>query len=80
MLRDVNEIIEEKIGKEYQIGQSYFMNKRLDLTTLRRIINYAIMPLIEVYFFGKREQIKNIKEICIGATSPTPSYQNLPSS
>ena len=80
MLRDVNKIIEEKIGKEYQIGQSYFMNKKLDLTTLKRVISYAIMPLIEVYFFGKREQIKNIKEICIGATSPTPQYQNLPSS
>jgi len=80
MFIDINKIIEEKIGKEYQIGQSYFMKKVLDVKSLRKIINFALIPLIEVYFFGKREQINALKDICNRVLSPAPSDQNLPSS
>jgi hypothetical protein len=35
-LRDINKIVEERIGKEYQIGQSFFMKERLALALLKK--------------------------------------------
>jgi hypothetical protein len=31
---------------------------------VKRIIDYAIIPLIEQYFFGKKENVGIIKNIC----------------
>jgi MoxR-like ATPase len=51
MLREINSIISKKLGREYQVGYSYFMSN-LDYEKVKRIIDYAILPLIEQYFFG----------------------------
>lgn len=63
LMKDVNNEISNKLGKEYQIGYSYFM-KNLDDEKLKRIIDYAIIPLIEQYFFGKKENVDLIRDIC----------------
>lgn len=54
LLNEINKKISELIGREYQIGYSYFMVKNLDSIKLKNIIDYAITPLIEQYFFGKK--------------------------
>lgn len=63
LMRDINTEISNKLGKEYQIGYSYFM-KGLDSEKVRRIIDYAIIPLVEQYFFGKKESVDLIRDIC----------------
>lgn len=63
LMRDINSEISNKLGKEYQVGYSYFM-KDLDNEKVRRIIDYAIIPLIEQYFFGKKESVDQIKDVC----------------
>jgi len=64
MLENINKIIVERLGREYQIGQSYFMKKDLDADSLNRIIDYAIIPLLDQYFFGKKERLQELKQIC----------------
>ena len=64
LLNDLNMKISEQIGREYQIGYSYFMKKDLDKIKLNRIIKYAIIPLVEQYFFGKKQKVEEIKQLC----------------
>ena len=63
LLNEINKKISEQIGREYQIGYSYFMVKNLDKKKLKNIIDYAITPLIEQYFFGKKQKVEEIKQI-----------------
>lgn len=63
LLKEINILISNKLGREYQVGYAYFM-KSLDYQKIKRIIDYAIMPLMEQYFFGKKENIDEIKSIC----------------
>jgi 5-methylcytosine-specific restriction protein B len=63
LMREINIEISKKLGREYQIGYSYFMNN-LDYENVKRIIDYAIIPLIEQYFFGKKENVDVIRNIC----------------
>jgi 5-methylcytosine-specific restriction protein B len=64
LLNEINKKISELIGREYQIGYSYFMVKNLDRIKLKNIIDYAITPLVEQYFFGKKQKVEEIKQIC----------------
>jgi 5-methylcytosine-specific restriction enzyme B len=63
LVTEINKKISELIGREYQIGYSYFMVKNLDRIKLKNIIDYAITPLIEQYFFGKKHKVEEIKHI-----------------
>lgn len=67
MLSDINERIIKRLGKEYQIGYSYFMVKNIDYEKVKRIINYSIIPLVEQYYFGKKEYVDEISNICLQA-------------
>jgi hypothetical protein len=64
LMIEINNEISKKLGKEYQIGYSYFMMNNLNYEKVKRIINYAIIPLVEQYFFGKKENIEPITNIC----------------
>ena len=64
MLSQINEQITQQLGKEYQIGYSYFMLRKLDREKVNRIISYAIIPLLEQYFFGKGPKLEELKHIC----------------
>ena len=63
LMREINTEISNKLGREYQIGYSYFMHS-LNYEKVKRIIDYAIIPLVEQYFFGKKESVGVIKNIC----------------
>ena len=64
MLDQINQKITTQLGKEYQIGYSYFMVKNLNRNKLKMIFKYAVIPLIEQYYFGKRKDLKEIMDIC----------------
>jgi MoxR-like ATPase len=64
MLNQINQKITTRLGKEYQIGYSYFMTKDLSRNKLRMIMKYAIVPLIEQYYFGKIKDMQEIIDIC----------------
>jgi hypothetical protein len=63
LMREINIEVSKKLGREYQIGYSYFMDN-LDYQKVKRIIDYAIIPLVEQYFFGKKENVDIIRNIC----------------
>ena len=63
LLNELNAIIEEQLGREFEIGYSFFMKENLNYKHLERIKEYAIMPLIQQYFFGKKKNIENIQNI-----------------
>jgi 5-methylcytosine-specific restriction protein B len=63
MLNQINQKIKEQLGKEYQIGHSYFMVKHLNHDKLRMIMKYAIIPLVEQYYFGKEKYVNDIVDI-----------------
>jgi 5-methylcytosine-specific restriction protein B len=54
---------DEKLGRHYQVGHSYFMTKdKLDEQGLNRIWKYAIKPILEEYYFEDPEKIEAFKE------------------
>ncbi len=62
LLDEVNERLRGDLGGDYMlIGPSYFMKRGLDETSLRRIWEYNIEPLIEDQFFGRRDVINSYR-------------------
>jgi hypothetical protein len=60
-IEKVNEEIESEMrSMDFAIGLSYFMRKGLDAARLRQIIAFEIKPLLEEYFFDKRETVEQI--------------------
>jgi 5-methylcytosine-specific restriction endonuclease McrBC GTP-binding regulatory subunit McrB len=64
MLKEINQKISSTLGKDYTIGYSYLMITSLNYYRLNEIVKYAILPLVEQYYLGKKEQIKEISDIC----------------
>jgi len=70
MMEKLNIYIEEKLGEDYKLGHSYFMNVESD-EDLEFAKEYKIKPLLEEYFYSEdksvdeilEEAIKNNKEI-----------------
>ena len=73
MLNQINQKITDQLGKEYQIGHSYFMVKNINRDKLSLILKYAIIPLIEQYYFGKEKAVKTIMDICYKDVTTSPS-------
>ena len=51
LMRNINEVIENTLGKDYLIGHSYFMHIQNDMD-LAFIKEYKIKPLLEEYYYG----------------------------
>ncbi len=61
MLRSMNKSIVQKLGIDYQIGHSYFIgNKVKTIDQLANTFRNSICPLLEEYFYDRRERIPNI--------------------
>lgn len=56
-LKNINRKITEKLGKEFRIGHTYFMIENLDVQKLKRVLDYAIIPLVNEYFFGNEGNV-----------------------
>ena len=59
---ELNEEITKKLGEDYQIGHSYFMNIKYD-DDLEFVLDYKIKPLLEEYFYGDEEGYKKMMVI-----------------
>ena len=65
LLERVNQHIEEddKLGKHFLIGHSYFMRPQLKRNTLEQIWKYNIIPLLEEYYFEDEEAIDGFRKL-----------------
>ena len=54
---------DEKLGKHFQIGHSYFMYEQLDKERLMQIWTYNIIPLLEEYYFEDEEALQTFHRI-----------------
>lgn len=69
---DLNREIEDKLGKGFIIGHSYFCNLSIDdnditKECLRDVIEYDIVPLLEEYWFDDTDMVKKWKETLFAA-------------
>jgi len=65
-MNDLNNLIEESLGKGFKIGHSYIVNAidPNDLeNTYNQVIKYEIKPLLEEYWFDDEEQLDKALEI-----------------
>lgn len=53
-------ISEEMRSSDFVIGHSYFMKEDLDREKLKEVIEFEIKPLLEEYFFDKKESVAEI--------------------
>jgi MoxR-like ATPase len=58
-MRDLNSKIneDEKLGRHFQIGHSYFMEKNIDITRIREIWRFKLLPLLEEYYFQEPREL-----------------------
>ena len=68
VLEEINILIKDRMGEDYQIGHSYFMEKDLDHEKVSRIIEFDVKPLLEQYFFAKKDEqlLSELKENYLG--------------
>ena len=63
-MKDVNSQIENsEVGKDCQIGQTYFMKKDMTEKKMKKIFERKILPLLKEYYFANNAKITDIKEI-----------------
>ncbi len=62
IMKQLNEKITETLGVDYVLGHSYFMKIEND-DDLDFVLEYKIKPLLEEYFYGDSEGLKQILEM-----------------
>ena len=62
IMRQLNEKITQTLGADYVLGHSYFMKIEND-DDLEFVLEYKIRPLLEEYFYGDSEGLKQILEM-----------------
>ena len=62
IMEQLNGKITETLGADYVLGHSYFMKIDSD-DDLGFVLEYKIKPLLEEYFYGDEQGLKNILEI-----------------
>lgn len=62
LMKELNEYIKKTIGKDYQLGHSYFM-KIENEDDLSFVKEYKIKPLLEEYFYGDEENYNKALKI-----------------
>ena len=60
VITDLNKAIENdpNLGKGFKIGHSYFCVKNASNDTLRAIIKYEIVPLLEEYWYDEPSNVE----------------------
>jgi hypothetical protein len=63
--KDINETItkDEKLGRHFQLGHSYFMRANMDEKMIKRIWRYAVKPILEEYYFEEQDQIDKFEQL-----------------
>lgn len=64
LMEEVNEIITaSEMGKDCEIGQSYFMKEKIDKTKMDNIFKRKISPLLNEYYISDPDKIDEIKKL-----------------
>ena len=64
LMEQVNAEIEDSVvGKDCQIGQTYFMKKDMTEEKMKKIFNRKILPLLKEYYFADKAKIETITEL-----------------
>ncbi len=58
----INDRVEQKLGKEYTVGHSYFMIRSMDKDKASRVWKYAVYPLLEEYFFHNKSELEEFEK------------------
>jgi len=61
-MAQLNKKITETLGADYVLGHSYFMKIQND-DDLEFVLEYKIKPLLEEYFYGDEQGLKDVMEI-----------------
>ncbi len=68
MLEQINTKICKELDRDHQIGHSYFISKNHneyeDIKWLKRIFTSKICPLLDEYFYERRDKIKEVLNDC----------------
>jgi 5-methylcytosine-specific restriction endonuclease McrBC GTP-binding regulatory subunit McrB len=67
----LNALLAERLGKEKEIGHSYFMGNDLDLDF---VIDYRIRPLMEEYFYGDPDGLEVVEALIEGRMGQSLEY------
>ena len=66
----VNKIIRDRLGEDFIIGHSYFIENIENISDVDKwyeeIVKYEIIPMVEEYFFDDINSIEEIKNILGG--------------
>mgnify|MGYP001480852316 FL=1 len=63
-MEKVNEIITaSEMGKDCEMGQSYFMKEKIDKTKMDNIFKRKISPLLNEYYINDLDKITDIKKL-----------------
>ena len=64
LMEEVNKIIaDSEMGKDCEIGQSYFMKEKIDKTKMDNIFKRKISPLLNEYYINDPDKIDEIKKL-----------------
>jgi hypothetical protein len=70
----LNTRVQKELGEHFQIGHSYFMDPRVGTTEGRsQLWEFAIMPLLEEYFYNRRDRQSLLKEFSLESLEATES-------
>lgn len=62
----LNERVQQELGEHYQVGHSHFMESDIGSDAMRRRIwDRAILPLLEEYFYNRRDRSTLLDEFRI---------------
>lgn len=67
---NLNRKVQDELGENFQVGHSYFMTADVGTEDgLRRVWDRAIMPLLEEYFYNRRERTSLLSDFAIDRLS-----------
>lgn len=62
-IKEMNNIVSSNhsLGKDFEIGHSYFLGALNNHESLLKVWQYEIEPLLMEYYFDKKDEVKNLK-------------------
>lgn len=70
LFTNLNTKLQQELGEHFQVGQSYFMNTDIaEDDHLENIWKHSIMPLLEEYFYARRDRTELLSQFSIDKLS-----------
>jgi len=66
LFTNLNTRLQQELDEHFQVGQSYFMNPDIAGDAyLENVWNHSIMPLLEEYFYARRDRLELLSQFSI---------------